>query len=429
MLSISKAKNFLHVYRVKNRERKTMATAIQKLLQKYDAQQSSGSNKSNGAGNSSNSNRSNGLKDEDNKSAASLFTDNEEDEKKLSAKEALSNLVANSKSENAIFEENVGCYYERMVNAVNCLVNNDKWNISMDMNGDGSFEDVALADAIAGSFDSELDLYIQEKVNEAIDKYGSCSKGYLGQEAQKWLKEQYNIVVEAVGSEDGKNTNRTYAFSLVDENGNVIEDANGKKGSYIFSDCLIPDGYAQGAEVNLSSILDQMGYDCISKADFLGNEQEYVDLIQTVGERLANGDYAAGQGGTEVIYGNRKDVTQAIKDLWGGSGAAPGMSSGDVADAIAEAEKLSEEEKEELKKQIEEYDAQVAQIEAKADDYKQAAIASAIAKKEQEYYDEHKERKTFQYEDLSVAEQQSIETDVKAKIQTEFSDFDFTKLQ
>ena len=235
-----------------------------------------------------------------------------------------------SLTESSIFTDkniNVMSYYERMKCAVEKLQTNEDWRVSMDVNGDGVVEEGEgenLADAIAKSYDSELDLFIHEKVEEAIAKFGCCSKQYLSEDAQKWLKDNYNIVVEAVGAED-QQTNRTYAFSLVDENGNVIQDENGKKGSIIFSDCLIPDGFAQGAEVQLSSILDQLGYECLTKADFIGNEDEYYDMIKNIEEGLKNGEYQSSNGGTETLYGNRKDVTQAIKDLWGGSGSAPGQ--------------------------------------------------------------------------------------------------------
>lgn len=285
-----------------------------------------------------------------------------------SAKQAISAMKNSS-----IFDgEGVDCYFDRMANAAEKLKNNDSWRISMDTNGDGVVEqgeELALADAIAASFDSELDLYIQEKVNEAMRKFGSCSKGYLGEKAQKWLKDNYNIVVEAVGSEE-KQTNRAYAFSLVDENGNVIQDANGKKGSYIFADCLIPDGYAQGAEVNLSSILDQMGYECISKADFIGHENEYYELISAVEENLQSGLYSASDGGTEKLYGNRKDITLAVQHLWGGRGSAPGTGG-------ASGELTADEEMELKEKEGKE-------TETKKEEYKKELIEKAIEKYKEE---------------------------------------------
>lgn len=287
------------------------------------------------------------------------------DNKNVSAKEAIK-AMGNS----SIFSgEGVTDHFDRMANAVDSLINNHSWKVAMDTDGDGEMENLDLADAIASSFDSELDLYIQEKVNEALKKFGSCSKGYLGEQAQQWLYDNYGITVEAIGGykvdkngeimkdENGdpviQQTNRTYAFSLVDkETGEVMQDANGKKGSYIFSDCLIPDGYAQGAEVNLSSILDQMGYDCISKADFIGREEEYEQLISAVEENVNAGLYSGSGDDTSALYGVQKDITTAIKNLWGGSGSAPGQNGGVSSSEQAEIER---QEQEDLKAQKEEY--------------------------------------------------------------------------
>ena len=280
----------------------------------------------------------------------------------ISAREAISRMKSSS-----LYDESVGCYFDRMANAAEGLKSNESWRISMDTDGDGKTESVALADAIASSFDSELDLFIEEKVEEVIKKYGHCSKQYLSEAALKELA-SYGIRVDAVGDDD-KTTNRAYAFSLVEvpeehkndaynwmynteegKNAKVLEDANGKKGSYIFADCLIPDGYAQGAELNLSSILDQMGYDCVSKADFIGKEGEYNKLMSEIETRLQNGEYKGGQSMND-LYGNRKDILTAVRNLWGGSGSAPGVGNyGGGATSAAEALKQKSEE---LKKKTE----------------------------------------------------------------------------
>ena len=278
------------------------------------------------------------------------------DNTNISAREAITRMKNSS-----LYDETVGCYFDRMANAAEGLKSNESWRISMDTDGDGTTESVALADAIASSFDSELDLFIEEKVEEVIKKYGHCSKQYLSEAALKELA-SYGIRVDAVGDDD-KTTNRAYAFSLVEvpeehkndaynwmynteegKNAKVLEDANGKKGSYIFADCLIPDGYAQGAELNLSSILDQMGYDCVSKADFIGKEGDYNKLMSEIETRLANGEYKGGQSMND-LYGNRKDILTAVKNLWGGSGSAPGVGNyGGGATSASEALKARAEE-------------------------------------------------------------------------------------
>lgn len=299
----------------------------------------------------------------------------------ISAQDALKNLINNA----SLFGSSVGAYESRMVCAVEELVNNEEWRIAMDIDGDGEQDSVKLADAIAASFDSELDLYIQEKVNDVIEKYGASSKvGYLTENALKELA-SYGIRVDSIGDLESI-TNRVYSFTLVDvpddiaaqgadaihnwlynteegKNAKAIEDANGKKGSYIFGDCLIPDGCAQGAEINLSSILDQMGYDCISKADFIGNEEEYFKLIESIDQDRLNGwssgMFTVGDETMSDLYGNRKDILQSVHDLWAGSGAAPGVygtGGGVGADGLTDEQRAEKEQKEtrEIKKYINE---------------------------------------------------------------------------
>ena len=67
-----------------------------------------------------------------------------------------------------------------------------------------------------------------------------------------------------------------------------------------------------------------MGYDCVSKADCIGKESEYSKLLSEAETRLQNGEYKGGQSMNE-LYGNRKDILTAVKNLWGGSGSAPGV--------------------------------------------------------------------------------------------------------
>ena len=200
---------------------------------------------------------------------------------------------------------------------IRLLQANEEWTVSMDTDGNGEYEEKKILDAVADSFDSELDLYIQDKLEKIIEKYGPNSKNYLSSSALAELK-SYGIVVESVGGKNG-NCDRVYSFSLVDENDNVLTDANGKKGSIIFADCLVPDGNAQAAEVQLSSILDSMGYDCISKADFIGREDEYWEVLSQIQENINNGLYE-GKGNTSSIYGDIKDIVTSVASLWTGNG-------------------------------------------------------------------------------------------------------------
>ncbi len=236
----------------------------------------------------------------------SVFYD---DDRKMSVKEIYSRFDNSSLFKGVSYSIDSGL----LSSEIKSFQENNSWRISMDTDGNGEYKEVGLLDAIANSFDSELDLYIQDKLEQVIAKYGSCSTQYLSDKALAELK-SYGIVVENVGTR-----NRVYSFSLVDEDGNVLTDANGKKGSIIFGDCIVPDGYAQSAEVQLASILDCMGYDCISKADFIGREDEYWEVLAQVQENINNGLYE-GKGNTNSIYKNVNDIANALSYLWGGNG-------------------------------------------------------------------------------------------------------------
>ena len=355
--------------------------SVQDLVKQYAATNTSNSSSSSNSSAASSASSSNS-----GSASGSIFNSSTyADSTNISAQDALQNLINNQN----LFGSAVTAYQSRMICGVEQMINNEDWRVSMDSDGDGEQESLKLVDAIAASFDSELDLYIQNKVDEVIDKYGCSSLvGYLTEDALKELA-SFGIRVDSVGDLE-QMTNRTYTFTLVDvpddiaaqgadaihnwlynteegQNAKAIEDANHKKGSYIFSDCLIPDGCAQGAEVNLSSILDQMGYDCISKADFIGREDEYFQLLNSIDadrqSGWSSGMFTVGDESINDLYGYVKDIRQSVKDLWGGSGAAPGVygtGAGEVSKAselegLTEAEKAEMEEKEKEMEEIKDY--------------------------------------------------------------------------
>lgn len=236
----------------------------------------------------------------------------------------------------------------------NELLNNEEWKVDYDIDGDGEAEDgVKLADAIAASFDSELDLYIQDKLEEVMQNYGCNLRDLFGTKNSVGLRElaKFGIKVDAVG-DDAYWQNRTYSFSLVEipddikaqgedavltamygdeENGiepmdlKILQDANGKKGSFIFADCLVPDGQAQGAELHLSSILDSLGYECLSRADFVDDPQAYYDLIASVEAGLENGEYGASEHNVNNLYNRTLNISTAVRAVYSSSGDAPGQ--------------------------------------------------------------------------------------------------------
>jgi len=278
---------------------------------------------------------------------------------------------------NDLFRNSNGLYDRRILdNARNIeknLINNEEWRVDTrkDMNGDGkidnndivnedlnndgkidendSCESIALVDAIVDSFDSELDLYIEEQFNQIIEKYGpNCTynlRAMFGSPNSPAIVElaKLGIRADAVGDHDVWQ-NRTYALSLVDmsdlpenatdeeilahvyaDDAEILQDAQGNKGSIIFADCLTADGTAQGAEMNLSSMLDQLGYECVSKADYMGKEQEYQDLLQNIKAGLDNNLYKGSNATIEAVYGRTLTMSQAVCAVYGINGNAYGV--------------------------------------------------------------------------------------------------------
>ena len=236
------------------------------------------------------------------------------------------------------------------------VINNDKWRVDVrkDKDGDGKIADeelesVKLLDAIVDSFDSELDLYIEKQLQDIIATYGPGSmynlKAIFGNPKSPASLElaRLGIRMDGIGDHDLWQ-NRTYSFSLIDmsglpedatddelldylysEDATILEDANGKKGSMIFAVCLTADGTAQGAELNLSSILDQMGYECVSKADFIDNPEAYHKLMSDIENGLQNGLYKSSGETINDKYGETLTGAQAVCAVYRINGDAPGM--------------------------------------------------------------------------------------------------------
>ncbi len=245
-------------------------------------------------------------------------------------------------------------------------LNGQKGTIMIDSDYDGTKEEMNLADAVAASYDSELDLYIQEELQQFLGDSWSIKKLNAGQEE---LLAQKGIKIEQVGD-------RVWSASLVDSEGNVLEDEYGNKGSIIYCDRLVPDGNVQGIEMNFASILDVMGYDCISKADFLGKEGDYEKVLATVEENINKGLYKGSVKTNEIYdvgsssYGGSVPSTnkdRAITDSYSGEG---------YEKAIQEAEEQEEEQadvQEETQDGKEILNAYKAEVEAQKKKYLQKA--------------------------------------------------------
>lgn len=198
------------------------------------------------------------------------------------------------------------------VSGLECVANGGRYKIEVgvDTDNDGkndTMEEVSAAEAMARSFDCEADLYIEAKLMDIIAECGTKfydGSGFLSDYAIDKLKES--------GISVGKINNRTYTFSMLDNEGNVLKDGEGEA-SIMWGDWVIPDGYAQGAENNLSSLLDMMGYDCISRADFTSmgkagdnGTELYNYVIKQVEQKWKNGEYDSSKNKLEDMYGGVK---------------------------------------------------------------------------------------------------------------------------
>ena len=318
------------------------------LKQKYAG---SSSSKSSSGSSSSSASRSSS------NSYSSIFDKYEQNEKRYnSAKECVYDLRKYDK----LFNRNVVDGYDR----IDEFLQNKEWLVTMDVDGDGQItgneENVQIADAIALSFDSELDLYIQEKLEEVINNAGEQNlRNLFGTKDSIGVKQLalLGIRIDAVGNASSWQ-NRTYSFSLVelpddlkakiaeagndedkinaiydevydavyDKDAKILTDKNGKKGSMIFSDCLIPDGVANGAEINLSSILDTLGgYECISKADFIGREDDYFELMDNLETMINNGEFEGTSTIADLYSENTLDVSTAVRAVYTANADAPGQ--------------------------------------------------------------------------------------------------------
>ena len=189
----------------------------------------------------------------------------------------------------------------------------DKAGLNAVLKGKGSItyggKKMSLAQGIANSFDSMLDLYIQDAVVKA---WQSCNKKDGAVDLKNFLKEgskgraalaAMGIVVNDV-KVDGLDGAQAWSFSLVDKNGNIMKDSDGKLGSCIFGDILNADGMIQNAELNFPNILDELGYECITKADFKGTDTEFYDMIKEIEKEINSPN--------NIFKGN-----QTIKDIYG----------------------------------------------------------------------------------------------------------------
>lgn len=165
------------------------------------------------------------------------------------------------------------------------------------------------AEEMATSYDSVLDLVLDEKLNNAInemfgeDSMPSWDRLYA---SRGTLLENYGIAIDCL---DPQNEHSTYVVSLVDEEGNVIQDENGNLAQTIKNDKLMPDGLAQRNEIFNSAVLDMMGYDCMSALDLSAQEYEMIkEMAKMDNSELGSSSNYKGSDGHTLRNKNKEDL-------------------------------------------------------------------------------------------------------------------------
>ena len=201
------------------------------------------------------------------------------------AKKNITNLFSSVKERNAADTEKIHGMSEEEYDEYQAYAR-DTYGIQLENLSVGNFQSVAVSmermigkettDAMAASYDSVLDLVLDQKLNNALeDIFGKDCK------MPDWdsimncanrLKKEYGIVIE-------QNADRMFWVSLVDENGNVIKDENGNLAQVKKTDHMLPDGLAQKNEIFASGALDMMGYDCVSFLDLSAEEYDQVKAM------------------------------------------------------------------------------------------------------------------------------------------------------
>lgn len=172
----------------------------------------------------------------------------------------------------------------------------------------GEEKQVELNQAIADSYDSVLDLVLKEKLKKVLGDGNWKIKDLGTPKMQAKLK--------AAGIEFKTLDHRIYTFSLVDDDGNVIQDENGHLAQIIMTDKVLPDGYMQGTDKNWNAVLDSVGYNCVSELDY--TEEEWAQIQQLAD--LDNSELGTSSGKkTTDVYKNAKVVNSGN---FGGAGAS-----------------------------------------------------------------------------------------------------------
>ncbi len=192
----------------------------------------------------------------------------------------------------------------------------------------GEDEQIDVLTAMANSYDSVLDTVLDVKLEELLGS-GSWNVDWFREGTSNSKIAQLKAAGIDVKILDGDS--RVYTFSLIDAEGNVIQDENGKFAQVIKADLGIPDGFFQETERNMALILDAMGYNCLTALDFTEEEMSMIkELAQLDNSQLGESSgkkvsdiYSKASVGQGSVFGKGggKDgvlnLTQEEIDLYG----------------------------------------------------------------------------------------------------------------
>jgi hypothetical protein len=270
--------------------------------------------------------------------------------------------------------------------------------------------------ATAESYDSVLATVLDVKLENILGS-GSWNIDWFREGTTNSKIEQLKAAGIDVRTLDGDS--RVYVFSLIDEEGNVIQDENGKFGQVIKSDLGIPDGFFQKTERNMALVLDAMGYNCLTALDFSEEEMAQIrELAELDNSQLGTSSgkkvtdiYSKACAGEGSVFGKghggedgTENLTQEEMEL---QGIEPYEGTETTTGTDALKTEKEEAEKEETEKEEETDKTEVSQakynsiienkVEKAAQDYKEETGLEAVTYQMKEFREKAKEEVAEKY--------------------------------
>ena len=171
----------------------------------------------------------------------------------------------------------------------------DRWSVAEAMaNACNDGNTFKAMEKVAQSCDSILDLVLDAKLDDYINNVcGGKIPDWDDLENSSRLLNEYGIKVTK--------DNNLYSFSLVDDNGNVIQDEDGHLAQVYKTDMLMPDGLTQNNEIHIAEALDAMGFDCMSALDLSPEDYELVkQMAQIENSQLGTSSNINGSNAAQI---------------------------------------------------------------------------------------------------------------------------------